>query len=177
MAGTITRTVQFGKHNDTCREIRRIAVQHRGMGRKPDSAAQRAMGSRLRAIREVFDLTQEALAEIAGVGLTTISGWESGRNKIDLVKLAKLAEFVGFTTDWVARGDYAGLRFDIAVKLQQRVRQELSAGPMRRGRPPAHPGAGDGMPAVRDAPGTPAIPPRRVLNEPQADYLTRRKST
>lgn len=147
------------------------------MGRKPDSAMQKAMGARLRAVREVLDLTQEALAEVAGVGLTTVSGWEGGRNKIDLVKLARLADFLGFTTDWVARGDYGGLRFDVAQKLQQKLRQEQGAPAPKAGRPRKPTTSGATTPLVRDATDDPPPRPRRTLHEEGADYLAPGKFT
>jgi len=124
------------------------------------------MGARLRAIREVLGLTQEEVAEVAGVGLTTISGWEGGRNKIDLVKLAKLADSLGFTTDWIARGDLGGLRFDLAQKLQQKLRRDLATPTVRRGRPPGQPAPGDEPPLVRDAESDPPPRPGRTLHEP-----------
>lgn len=124
------------------------------------------MGARLRAIREVLDLTQDQVAEVAGVGLTTISGWESGRNKIDLVKLARIASYFSFTTDWVARGDLGGVRFDLAQRLQQRLRGEMAAQPARRGRPPGPSKGEDAPPLVRDAESDPPAPRRQTLHEP-----------
>lgn len=111
------------------------------MNTVPDSEAQKAMGVRLQAVREALDLTQEEMAQTMGVVPTTLSGWEGGRNQIDIVKLAKAATRWGFTTDWVALGDLSGLRRDLADKVEIIV----ARGPaLRRGRPrtqPKRPGA------------------------------------
>lgn len=106
------------------------------MAGPPDSEAQKIMGARLQAIREALGLTQEDLASTMGVVTTALSAWESGRNKIDIVKLAKAATRWGFTTDWVARADMSGLRRDLADKLEA-----ITAGATapRRGRPPVRP--------------------------------------
>jgi transcriptional regulator with XRE-family HTH domain len=116
----------------TWREEILPAPDHIAMSGVPDSEAQKAMGGRLQAIREALDLTQEEMAKHMGVVVTTLSGWEVGRNQIDIVKLAKSATRWGFTTDWVARGDLSGLRKDLADKLEAMATTEA---PPRRGRP------------------------------------------
>jgi transcriptional regulator with XRE-family HTH domain len=104
------------------------------MSGEPDSEAQKAMGARLQAVREALDLTQDEMAKNMGVVVTTLSAWESGRNQIDIVKLARSATRWGFTTDWVARGDLSGLRKDVADKVEA----ILATGRRpRRGRRPA----------------------------------------
>lgn len=100
----------------------------------PDSEAQKAMGARLQAVREALGLTQEDMAKNMGVVVTTLSAWESGRNQIDIVKLARSATRWGFTTDWVARGDLSGMRRDLADAVEA-ILTRLPA--PRRGRPPA----------------------------------------
>ena len=103
------------------------------MSGTPDSEVQKVMGGRLRVVREALGLTQEDMAENMGIVVTTLSAWESGRNQIDIVKLAKSATRWGFTTDWVARGELAGLRKDLADKVEAII----AKGPApRRGRPP-----------------------------------------
>lgn len=93
------------------------------------------MGRRLRVIREVLELTQEDFAEVAGVGWTTVSGWEVGRNRIDIVKLAKLAERYGFSANYIVLNDLGSLRHDIAVKVQERLASEFQVSASKRGRP------------------------------------------
>lgn len=153
------------------------AAQVPHMRRNSDSEARRQMGSRLQAIREVLGMTQQAMASAAGVGVTTVSAWESGRNQMDLVKLAKLAMEFGFTTDWVALGDLSGVRFDLALKLQARARAAVDAAGQRRGRPARKPPADPPVPVVRDADdGTPPPPPR-TLHEPPPPLMPTGKHT
>lgn len=114
------------------------AQQPRKDGRsspEEDSGVQKAMGGRLRAVREALSLTQEDMAEYMGVVVTTLSAWESGRNQIDIVKLARSATRWGFTTDWITRGDLSGVRKDLADKIEAMI----TTGPARRrGRPAIH---------------------------------------
>ena len=119
------------------------------------------MGVRLRLIREALGLTQAAFGEIAGVGTTTIAGWESGRNMIDLVHLARAADHSGFSIDYVAREDIGSLRHSLAVKVQQAERAMLSEPPRRRGRPAAR--ADD--PIVRDIAEPAAFPRSGTLHD------------
>ena len=107
----------------------------------PDSEAQSEMGARLQIIRQALGISQEEMAGKMGVVVTTLSAWESGRNQIDIVKLARSATRYGFTTDWVARGDLSGLRKDLADKVEAIVAR--GPGP-RRGRPRGQPGASKG---------------------------------
>lgn len=100
------------------------------------TAHQRAMGLRLRLVRETLGLTQAQFGEAANVGATTVAGWESGRNMMDLVNLAWAADLLGFSIDYVARNDLGGLRHDFAVRLQARIRASAVPEPKRRGRPP-----------------------------------------
>jgi transcriptional regulator with XRE-family HTH domain len=92
------------------------------MARSPKTEEQKAMGAGLRKVREALDLTQADFAEKAGVGTTTIQGWEAGRNQIDVVALAWLAKNFGFTMDYVGLADIGGLRVDLAKKIQARQR-------------------------------------------------------
>jgi transcriptional regulator with XRE-family HTH domain len=109
------------------------------MSGEPDSEAQKAMGSRLQAVREAIGLTQDDMAKNMGVVVTTLSAWESGRNQIDIVKLARSATRWGFTTDWVARGDLSGLRKDVAEKVEAIL--AMGPGPRRGRRRAPHPPA------------------------------------
>lgn len=130
------------------------------------TAHQKAMGQRLKQLREALDLTQAAFGEWAQVGATTIAGWESGRNMIDLVHLAWAADGLGFTVDFIAKGDIGGLRHDLAVKLQSVQRRALEAGPPVRGRPARRGTEASGSPLVRDVPDAGAKPPRSRMHEP-----------
>ena len=54
---------------------------------------------RLREFREKANLTTEKLGALVGVSSSAITNWESGFRKPDIVKLVKLAEIFGCTTD------------------------------------------------------------------------------
>jgi transcriptional regulator with XRE-family HTH domain len=102
----------------------------------PDLEAQKVMGARFQVIREAPDLSQEEMSLTMGIAKTTLSGWEVGRNRIDVVQLARAADHWGFTTDWVARGDLFSLRTDLADKVQTILGGERA---VRRGRQPSRP--------------------------------------
>lgn len=132
------------------------------------------MGARLRTIRELKNLTQAALGDLIGVGVTTIAGWESGRNQLDVVALGEAAKVLKFSTDFVILDDLGSLPFDLAVKVQQQRRAEMGAAepgdpPLRRRRLKA--------PLVRDIPDPPGVGGRRTLHDPGEDFIPGRKNT
>jgi len=49
----------------------------------------------LKARREVLSLTQEALADLSGVGLRTLKQLESGKGNPTLLTIEKLADVLG----------------------------------------------------------------------------------
>lgn len=58
-----------------------------------DPANSKALfGQRLRQLRRARDLSQEALAERAGLDRTYVSGCERGRRNVSLLNILKLAE-------------------------------------------------------------------------------------
>lgn len=116
------------------------------MGREPDSVVQKEMGQRLQLVRDALGVTQEDFAKEAGVGLSAISAWEGGRNKIDVVKLRKLADTYGFSTDYIIRNAIDTLTFGLAKKVQLQIELHASEAPPRRGRPRA---AQSGIPPPR----------------------------
>lgn len=134
--------------------------------RMPKTAAQAAMGARLRLVREIRGLTQKALGEVAGTRDTAIQAWENGRNSIDPVALGWMAEALGVTTDFIILDNLQGVAFELAVKIQQARRGELDARP-RRGRPKS-------TPTVREAPEvrqTEANRPRGRLHDAKAPRI------
>ena len=105
-----------------------------------DSDAQKAMGRRLRQVREALELSQREMAQVLGISTTGLSAWEGGRNQIDLIKLARAATRYRFTTDWIAIGDMSGIRRDLAEKLERVAARSLGA--VKRGRPTNRDGPG-----------------------------------
>ena len=53
----------------------------------------------IRKYREQLDITQAELAEKCGVVKSTVSMWESGDRKPDIIMLKKLTEIFGCTAD------------------------------------------------------------------------------
>lgn len=54
-----------------------------------------AFGTTLRRLREAAGLTQQQLADQAGISKRTLEGWEQGRNRPRLDVLPALAEALG----------------------------------------------------------------------------------
>jgi len=110
------------------------------MEHEPDSIAQKEMGRRLQLVRDALGVTQEEFATAAGVGLSAISAWEGGRNKIDSVKLGKISKAYGFSTDYIIKDEIEKLTFGLAKKVQLQIELKASeAVKPRRGRPRAAP--------------------------------------
>ena len=63
-----------------------------------------ALGQSVRRRREARDLTQEKLAEKAGLDPTYISGIERGLRNPGIKNVAKLAKALGFSTAELCKG-------------------------------------------------------------------------
>jgi transcriptional regulator with XRE-family HTH domain len=63
-----------------------------------------ALGQNVRRRREARDLTQEKLAEKAGLDPTYISGIERGLRNPGIKNVAKLAKALGFSTAELCKG-------------------------------------------------------------------------
>lgn len=63
-----------------------------------------ALGQNVRRRREARELTQEKLAERAGLDPTYISGIERGLRNPGIKNVAKLAKALGFTTAELVKG-------------------------------------------------------------------------
>jgi transcriptional regulator with XRE-family HTH domain len=102
-----------------------------------DSPTRSQMGRRLKTLRLALGLTQLRLAEVMGVSCPTISAWESGRNPIDFLVVAAAAERLGFTTEYVARGETDGLSQGMIARLAEWSRSLPAVSPRGRPRMPA----------------------------------------
>lgn len=60
---------------------------------------------RLKEARRAKGMTQKEVATIIGVTQNGLSNWETGRNRVDLVTLQRLAELYGVTTDYLLGKD------------------------------------------------------------------------
>lgn len=54
-------------------------------------------GKRLREVREEADISQEKLADLAGLHRTYVSSVERGKNNISLLNIERLAQALGVT--------------------------------------------------------------------------------
>ena len=63
-----------------------------------------ALGQKVRQRREARELTQEKLAEKAGLDPTYISGIERGLRNPGIKNVARLAKALGFTTAELCKG-------------------------------------------------------------------------
>ena len=63
--------------------------------------------SKIRQLRDARGMTQQTLAEAVGVTQATVSDWENGKMKPDLVRAVKLADLFDTTLD-VIYGRSAG---------------------------------------------------------------------
>lgn len=67
-----------------------------GMESQPDPAKQAHMGTRIRALREKNNLTQEDVAKLCGVTKSSVSFWESGHSKnMELASFFRLLDVLG----------------------------------------------------------------------------------
>lgn len=62
----------------------------------PETPAQK-----LKALRIRKGLSMEALANILGIGKTTVAAWESGKSVPSVEKLREITKFYNISTDWI----------------------------------------------------------------------------
>ncbi len=62
------------------------------------------LGERLQELRKSRGISQEQLAEQAGVSRQAVSKWELGESAPELDKVVALSEFFGVTTDYLLKG-------------------------------------------------------------------------
>jgi transcriptional regulator with XRE-family HTH domain len=61
----------------------------------------RIFGERLKMLRSEKNLTLVALAELAGVGVSTLSQYENGEREVRTVNLIKLIKTLNVTADYL----------------------------------------------------------------------------
>lgn len=69
--------------------------------------------NRIRALRKLAGYSQKEIGSILGVGQTTVSAWETGRNEPDNESAAKMAELlicsIGYLMGYEKESKYRGL--------------------------------------------------------------------
>lgn len=81
-----------------------------------DTDAQ-AMGRRIAELREERGWTQKELSERGGLSVTFLSEVENGRRNISSAKLLRIADELGTTMDYLARGIQSEARPRVALKF------------------------------------------------------------
>ncbi len=61
----------------------------------------RVSGERLKALRIERNLTLEVLAEMAGLGVSTLSQYENGEREVKTVNLLKIMKFFDVSADYL----------------------------------------------------------------------------
>jgi len=77
------------------------------MAKEPHSDATRQLGDRVRAARNELGVSQEGLAELAGIHWTFVSQVERGLRNINLHNLLKLADGLGVDAGMLVTGLHA----------------------------------------------------------------------
>lgn len=72
----------------------------------------RSIGDRIRHARKVAGLNQAELAARVGVSQPAVANWESGVHDPRRLMLSKIADALGVSPDWLARGDRSAAEAD-----------------------------------------------------------------
>ena len=79
--------------------------------------SQAAIGHRLRSLREAQGLSQAELSRRTGISRTTYLQWEAGDRTPEVEIACLLCETMGYTLDWIYRGDASGMPMRLAAFL------------------------------------------------------------
>jgi DNA-binding XRE family transcriptional regulator len=75
------------------------------------------IGARLQRIREAFGFSQQEMADLAAVALTTWNGWETGHGRLSLDGGRAIRRKLGVSLDYLFEGDLATLSAKMASDL------------------------------------------------------------
>ncbi|CAM3900940.1 helix-turn-helix domain-containing protein [Alicyclobacillus pomorum] len=78
------------------------------------------IGERLRQLRKAKKMTQQDVADRLKLAKSTISQYENGVNEPDADTLAKLAELLDTTTDYLITGDTVSKGVDASISPEER---------------------------------------------------------
>lgn len=80
----------------------------------------KAIGRRLRALREVKGLSQDKIADIVGMASKSASwnGYERGKNAIPAHHALALCRIYNVTMDWIYRGIPLGMPYELLKELE-----------------------------------------------------------
>lgn len=133
--GDLHRTTQFV--DQLCMHVGQIATV-RGCRQGPCYVASENMGKclgfpmprfprpeelrltiaeRLSATRKALDLTQQRLADMLGVGRTTVDNWEQGVRLPDMPAMLRFESRLGIPVEWILVGVMLRLSADLLPKI------------------------------------------------------------
>ena len=75
------------------------------------------IAANLKAAREALDLSPAELCRRTGIQPNTYSQWEGAKGRPSLDEALRLCAGLGYTLDWIYRGDPSGLPARIASRL------------------------------------------------------------
>jgi transcriptional regulator with XRE-family HTH domain len=78
------------------------------------------IGERLRQLRKAKKMTQQDVADRLKLAKSTISQYENGVNEPDADTLAKLAELLDTTTDYLITGETVSKTVDASISPEER---------------------------------------------------------
>ena len=90
---------------------------HLGMLSQPNAGSVPAIAARLIQTRKALGLNQTQLCKLAGIATNTYNQWEKAVGRPDIDEAEKLCAKLGYTLDWIYRGDASGLSSDLRTKL------------------------------------------------------------
>lgn len=85
-----------------------------------------SLGTRIRAQRESLGFTQKELAARVDVTEQLVSLWELDRRSPSVEKLAELSNILGVTTDYLIKGEEAGVicNLELAIRSSDEITSE-----------------------------------------------------
>lgn len=90
---------------------------HLGMPSQLNPGAVVAIAARLVQTRLALGLNQRQLCKLSGIATNTYNQWEKAVGRPDIDEAEKLCAKLGYTLDWIYRGDASGLSSDLRTKL------------------------------------------------------------
>lgn len=86
------------------------------MAEKYDTSAH-AIGQRIKNARLALGISQTKIAEVAGAGKSTVSGWEHGRTSPTHTQIAPVADLLGLPIDYLVTGSFDYLNVQQITRL------------------------------------------------------------
>lgn len=91
-----------------------------------DPISQLAAGARIRALRKYAKWSQRDMAKFLNTDRELISRWERGLNYPSWPMTDQLCNRFQITTDYIFRGRFEGIAYEVVEKLRPLAEQELA---------------------------------------------------